>query len=49
MAAYISFQPSDYFSPKIYTGTGKRNFSGLLPPHGNGQQAGCAMASARNR
>ena len=22
MAAYISFQPTDYFSPKIYTGTG---------------------------
>ena len=22
MAAYISFQPSDYYSTKIYTGTG---------------------------
>ena len=25
MAAYISFQPSDFFSPKIYTGTGATN------------------------
>ena len=25
MAAYISFQPSDFFSPKLYTGTGSSN------------------------
>ena len=25
MAAYISFQPSDYFNTKIYTGTGSSN------------------------